>query len=188
MEGGTGAPVPVAAGRGGGHSAIGARLPRAGAGSAAQGHGGKEGARRDGSSGHGAAGALPAVPGALPAAVPAPRPALTMLRRVVRAVPAARCGGARRGAAAAAIPAAALSYRWEGLVSPRPLIWVHLHASGSPPFGGRGSLAGSSRLRRNPEVCGPKLLLLLCPKEGRGSCPGCRQEAWGPSLRRDGQC
>ncbi|XP_055668220.1 collagen alpha-1(I) chain-like, partial [Falco peregrinus] len=68
-----------------------------------------------------------------PAAVPSAPPALTMLRLGVRALPATRCGGAQRGAAAAAIPSAAPLIGGRGLVPSRPLIWVHLHAGREYP-------------------------------------------------------
>lgn len=76
-------------------------------------------------------------PGTVPAAVPAPRPALTMLR-AVRAVPAARCGGARLGAELRLLqsPPQRSLIGGRGLLLPRPLIWVHLHAVGLYPLRG----------------------------------------------------
>lgn len=113
-------------------------------------------------------------PGALPAAAPASRPALTMLRRGVRAVPAALCGGARRGAAAAAIPAAELSYRWEGLgAATPPYLGTLACGEGVPPSGAAGA-------RRGPPSCGgtPRCGARSCSPSSAGREAG----VWGPAL------
>lgn len=172
--------MPVAAGRGAAQGDGGAAAHGQGPGELPKVTAGKEGARRDGSAGHGAAGALPGGRRA-PSPPPCPPPG-----------PHSPCcgggagcpgGSVRRGSARSCgcCNARRSALLWVGGARCRhaPLFGYTCMRGGSTSFGGRGSLAGSSRLQRYPEAWGPKLLPLLCREGGGGIGPGCQDQPSG---------
>lgn len=163
---------PRTPGTGGGRGGDGTEVarghwcPRAGAGGSAQGHGREgEGAprrlRRAWCPG--------SLLGALPATAAATRPALTMLRRGGPGSPggSVRRASARHGAAAAAVPSAAPSYRRVGLGAlPPPSFGYICMRGGSTRFRGSGRLS-LSRAQRSPKMPESGLLSLFCREASR---------------------
>lgn len=103
-----------------------------------------------------------------------------MLQLGVRALPAARCDGARRGPAAAAIPSAALSYTWEGLVAASPPLHLGIFAcrAGEGTSRAAGASLGSFSASEGPQGAGSWGCSPSAGSKVGGSLPDCMQGVW----------
>lgn len=157
-------------GEGGGYRAMGARLPRAGAGRAAQGHGGKGGGasrrlRRARCCGGTAQG--PPAPSPPPCPPPGPHsPCCGGWCGLSRRLCAAGLGAELRLLQS---PPQRSLMGGRGSMAPRPLIWVHLHAGRVYPLRGPREPGGVLLAAEEPRSVGPKAAPPSLPGERLGA-------------------